>query len=470
MEFIGRTTELASLRDWDKSRSKLTVVYGRRRVGKTRLIEEAFGREKVIRFEGIEGQTARESMMNFQSQMAKQFNSPELLEVPVHQWSAMLSILSRKIGADPAILVFDEFQWIAGKHGNLVGYLKYAWDNTFSKNNRVHCILCGSVSSFMVKKVIRSKALYGRIDHELIVQPLMLTEIIGKIGAQRSINELVEMYMVVGGIPQYFQLFDWKISVWLNIQKLCFTSNGFLVNEFERIFASHFGATGHYRTIIKALVRLKSATREQLQMQCHLQTGGRISEYLENLELAGFVQKYANIDKPEGVRNVRYRLSDFYLLFYFTFIAPNIGKIRDASQKNDLQGYMPDKRKYPWLGHAFERVCQHHHHRIAECLGFSAVAYHAGSWTSNKNDGNSAQIDLLYVRADRVITICEIKYTQEKIDSEVISDMDRKIAAFPNKKRYTIEKTLITSAGATDSLVNSGYFTRILRAEDIFRA
>jgi len=288
--------------------------------------------------------------------MAKEFDMPELLDMPFREWEPLLSILSRKIGLNPCIIVFDEFQWISGERSNLIGHLKYAWDNLFLKNNCVHLILCGSVSSFMVKKVIRSKALYGRIDSELALHPLKLPEIIKGIKSGRSINELIEMYMVTGGIPQYIKLFDWSKSAWLNIRQLCFSPNGFLVNEFERIFASHFGSNSHYRIIIKAL-SVKNATREQLQKQCGLATGGRISEYLENLELAGFIEKYTSINKPEGIRYARYRLADFYLLFYFRFIAPHNALIRSSPSDAPITRFIPDRQKYPWMGLAFEHIC-----------------------------------------------------------------------------------------------------------------
>jgi uncharacterized protein len=467
MNFIGRKEELALLRTWNKKQSRLTVLYGRRRVGKTRLIDESFRGEKVIRFEGIEGQTSRESMLLFRSRMAKEFDMPELLEMSVSGWDSLLSILSRKLGPDPCIVVIDEFQWMAGERGNLVGYLKYAWDNLFLKNNRVHLILCGSVSSFMVKRVIRSKALYGRIDSEITVHPLGLPEIIAEMKIGRSINELIEMYMVTGGIPQYIQLFDWDKSAWLNIRNLCFSPNGFLVNEFERIFASHFGSNAHYRTIIKALAR-GSVTREGLKNRCGLDTGGRVSEYLDNLELAGFIDKFTSVDRPEGVRYARYRLADFYVLFYFRFIAPHRALIRSSSPDAPIARFLPDRLRYPWLGLAFEHICLHHHRRIAECLGFSAVNYSAGTWFS-KNDGSpSAQIDLLFVRADKVITVCEMKYTQKTPGSEIIADIERKISAFPNKKRYSIENVLITSAPPAPALLAAGYFQRIITVEELF--
>ena len=469
MYFIGRKEEIGALRRWDKKQSMLTVIYGRRRIGKTRLIQEAFADASYYKFEGIEGQTSRNAIGSFQRQLARQFDSQELLELPVaRSWDALFLILSRKIGKKPAVVVIDEFQWFAGKGSNLTGYLKYAWDSYFSVNNRMHLIVCGSVSSFMVKKVLRSRALYGRVHHELSLQPLKLQEIVNGLGTTRSIREIVEMYMVTGGIPQYIQLFNWKKSVWLNIQDLCFTADGFLVGEVERIFTSHFGDGRHYKTIIIELARHKNATREQLQTWCGIEGGGRISEYLEDLELSGFIEKFTSLERVGAVRYARYRLADFYLLFYYSFIAPRLKKIADKSQKTSYSTYMPDRLRLPWTGLAFERICINHAGLIAGLLGFSGVEYRAGSWYSGKKGNNAAQIDLLFIRADHVITLCEIKYHREKCGPSVIAEVEQKILAFPNPKKYSIEKVLITLSGASEQLVSEGYFNAILTIEDIF--
>jgi AAA+ ATPase superfamily predicted ATPase len=468
MKFIGRENEMDLLRDWDKKSSKLTVVYGRRRVGKTRLIEEYARKGKFYRFEGIEGQGKKEQQKAFLSQLSFQFNAPELSELSAQNWNGLFVLLSNFIGSGPCVVLFDEFQWMASDRNELVSYLKFAWDNIFTKKNTVHLILCGSLSSFMVKNILRSKALYGRVETEIHLRPLFLPAIIKAIGQKRSIRELVELYMAVGGIPQYLKMIDLSKSVFLNLEKLCFTPNGYLVNELDRILISHFGKNKVYRNIIIYLAKNRWGNREQIQNACRMESGGRISEYLENLELAGFLEKYASVDRPAGIRNARYRIVDPYLLFYFNFIHPHLKKINQPGKRLSLIHFLPDKKYLPWQGFAFERVCYHHHQLIAEILGFGAVQYEVGSWFKKGIESHKIQIDMIYLRADNVITLCEMKFTREKLGKEIIRDIQKKVDSLPNPKQHTVEKVLITAAEPTQPLLNEGHFHKILTLEGIF--
>lgn len=469
MNFIGRRNELDLLESWDKHSSRLSVIYGRRRVGKTRLVEEYAKKKTIFKFEGLEGQGKKVQQKNFLSQLSLQFNAPELRDLSPGSWSGLFLLLSKYIGTTACVVFFDEFQWMAAGRNELVSYLKFAWDNILAVKNNVHLILCGSLSSFMVKNVLKSRALYGRVETEIHLRPLFLPEILSALGKKRSLRELVELYMVIGGIPQYLKMIDFSRSVRLNLQALCFSPNGYLVNELDRILISHFGKNLIYRHILLYLAKNRWADREQIQKACRRESGGRISEYLENLELAGFIEKYASVDRPQGVRNARYRLADPYLLFYFNFIYPHLKKINQAGNPFPLTHFLPEKKYAPWQGLAFERVCHQHHRLIAEKLGFGAVRYNAGSWFQKGRENAGAQIDLIYTRADGVLTLCEIKFTRRKIGKEIIGDVEKKVIALPNPAKLTIETVLITAAEPAKSLVDEGYFNAILTIETLFR-
>lgn len=468
MEFIGRENELELLRDWNKNSSKLTVIYGRRRVGKTRLVEEYTKNETIYKFEGIEGQSKKNQQKAFLSQLSLQCTAPGIGELSPQNWNGLLLLLSNLIGPKPCVVFFDEFQWMAADRKELVSYLKYSWDNIFTPNNKVHLILCGSLSSFMVKNVLKSKALYGRVETEINLKPLFLPVIISAFAKKRSLREFVELYMAIGGIPQYLKMIDFSKSVFLNLQRLCFSANGYLVKELDRILISHFGKNKIYRNILICLARNRWRSREQIQKAGRVGSGGRISEYLENLELAGFLEKYVSVDKPNGIRNARYRIADPYLLFYFNFIYPNYKKINQPGEPFPIAHFLPEKQYLPWQGFAFERICLQHYRLIAEKLGFGAVRYEAGSWFKKGLQNTKAQIDLIYARADGVLTLCEIKFTRNKIGKEVIKDIEKKIETLPNPKQLAVEKVLITAAEPTKPLLNEGYFNGILTIEDIF--
>jgi len=435
MEFWGRQKEIAQLRDWDQDKSRFSVVYGRRRIGKTRLIEEAFSKNRILKIEGLEGQSSKEQKSIFIESLVNFFN----LKIDPHSinknqsWRNLFKWLSELIGDTKTIVFFDELQWLAANKTSLVSDLKYCWDNFFKKENCIHLIVCGSISSFMVKKVIKSKALYGRIHFEINLQPLLLPEIQGVFKPERSHADITLIYMAVGGIPQYLEMIDKTKSSLLNLQQLCFRKNGYLVNEFERLFASHFGTNQHYINIVKYLAQNNWGERSTLEKACSLDSGGRISEYLENLEDAGFIEKYFSIDKVNAVRCSRYRISDQYLRFYFKFIKPNLSLIQRGDDSNSIQTYLPDKKFDAWKGLAFESFCLNHHHLISKHLGFSGVQYHVGSWFGGQNH-EKAQIDMMFIRADRTILICEIIYQTKPIGKSIIPDVEKKLLFIQTRK------------------------------------
>ncbi len=477
MQFLGRVQEKALLRSWanETNGSYLSVIYGRRRIGKTRLVEESFKDATLFKFEGLEGQPTNEQQRQFLARLAELSGKPEYRLIKTSRWTDILIILSNYLSEyasnkKPVVVFFDEFQWMASGRTKLVSNLKYVWDNYFMKNNRVHLILCGSACSFLVKKVIRSKALYGRINLEINVKQLQLPEIKNVFQPKRSLWDVVELYMALGGVPQYLEMVDPSRSVRANLERLCFLRNGYLVNEFERIFASHFGTNQHYRRILMHLARNSFASREKLQVVCNLASGGRVTGYLQDLEMAGLVERYTPVDKPRATRVNRYRIVDPYLLFYFRFIQPSLRKIRESTAEPVFSRFVPDRKHDVWRGLAFELVCFQHSHIVAEKLGFSAVNYECGSWFSQAPGQARHQIDLLFVRADRVITLCEIKFQDKKIGKGIIAEVEKKRQGLANPKRFTVETVLVTASDVTEDLKKEKYFNQIVQLEDLFGA
>lgn len=477
MDFLGRKRELDLLRGGIRGgeggeRARLTVLYGRRRVGKTRLVEEAYRGAALLKFEGLEGQRTAEQQRIFLRRLSELSGRPEYRLLKTSSWTDILVALAGYVSESfhhrPVGIFFDEFPWMAAGRSHLVSSLKYVWDNYFSRQKRIHLILCGSVGSFLLKKVVRSQALYGRVGHEIHLKPLALPELKDVFRPRRSLREVVELYMAVGGIPQYLEMIDPSRSVRANLEELCFSRDGLLTTEFERIFASHFGSAGHFRSILGHLSKKGSATREELARGCGLSSGGRISEYLEDLELAGFVERYAPADRPGAERLVRFRIADPYLLFYFKFIRPALPQIQRSAGRPDLARYVSPLRYAAWQGLAFEHISCQHAPLIAEKLGFGAVRYTCGPWFSRGSIHPGSQIDLLFVRADRVLTVCEMKFQEEKVGKGVIPEVESKVRSFPNPRRWTVEKVLITASGATEDLARERYFSRILELEDLF--
>jgi len=474
MKFLGRKEEMSILLEWAQAGQgpRMAAIYGRRRVGKTRLVEETVGRERLMKFEGIEGEGTAAQQKHFLSQLAEISGRSEYGLVRSADWKEILGFLADHLNElddrKPIFVFFDEFQWMAAERKELVSHLKYVWDNKIKKKSRIRLILCGSVCSFMVKKVLQSKALYGRIDLEMELMPLELPEIKDVFLPKRSLMEVLELYMAVGGIPKYLELVDPATSVRGNLNHLCFSRDGYLVKEFDRIFSSHFGSNPYYRQILQVLSKGSLFSRDQLQKACKVESGGRLSEYLENLSLAGFVDRRTPVDNPESSRIYRHHIVDPYLLFYFRFIEPHRKRISRSRGRASLSTYVTDRQYDVWRGLAFEKLCLQHSHIIAQKLGFSAVKYDVGPWFQRSQDGRGAQVDLLFLRADRVATVCEIKCQRKPIGKGVIAQVEKKKEIFSNKNGYTLEQVLVTTSPPSETLQKERYFSRILTIEDLF--
>lgn len=465
--FVGRKAQLETLRSaiGHPSHACITAIYGRRRIGKTRLVFEAYPDIQILHFEGLEGVGSADQKKHFIKTLWRHSGLSAHRLVSAVDWEDLLILLAEYVAGKRCVIFFDEFQWMAAGRNELVSKLKYVWDNWFKVADSVHLILCGSISSFLVHKVIRSKALYGRIDHIIELGPLAFGEARAGFFSKRSLREALEYYLVMGGVPKYLELYDPSRSVRLNLAEKAFRPNAYFLHEFERLFTSHFGEVAHYRHLVAYLARRGFASREALAAHVGLKPGGRLSTLLENLCLAGFVERYTSVHSPGSTRLMRYRLTDPYLWFYFRFIRPVSPRIQQSRDGLPLHLGLPDKRYDVFLGHAFERFCIQHASVIAHRLGFGAIAYDFGAWFVRSDLASDAQIDLLFKRADHVITLCEVKH-RKRVGREVISEVEKKVEALRAKSDDSIEKVLISAFPPARELYDEGYFSRILTAED----
>jgi AAA+ ATPase superfamily predicted ATPase len=464
MTFYGRKDEIKILtqENW-RDHGELVVVYGRRRIGKTTLIEHAYQNEIIWKFEGLEKASDKQQLLNFISQLELQTGYKPKSNHPISNWHDAFHALARQIKNKKVIVFFDEFQWLANMKSYLVSLFKYFWDNHYSRNKNVRFVICGSISSFIVKKVLYSKALYGRIDKEIKLNPLQPSES-ALFLRNRSPSEILKTLMTVGGVPKYLLELDPKQSYLQNINERFFRQNGFFFQEFQRIFISHFSSTPYYKKIISELSCQKKNI-DELAKACKTKKGGSFSEILNDLVLAGFIAKEVPIDKPPQSKIVRFKLLDEYLNFYSQFVTPNIESI--------LQGQfsfqtLSNAKLQQWQGYAFERFCRKHAHLIAKALGFSGIDYHSGSWFRS-NIKEKTQIDLLFNRGDKMLTLCEIKYTS-RLNCKSLLDQSKRSKALlqTHYPSHGIQTALILGHKISLPPNLTPVFDHILFAEDIF--
>ncbi len=470
--FVGREFEQKMLQTiGDEQTPAIIILYGRRRVGKTELLEQTFGERNILKFEGIEGESSSYQMQNVMQQLAEYAQQPLLRDIRIENWVDVFRKIYEYTKVGRWTLYFEELQWLACYETKMISELKYAWDNMFRKNPELLIVLCGSAPSFMIKKVVHSKALYNRSQHELYLRELNLLETKAILG-NRSEQEVMDAYLTVGGIPEYLLRLNQNSSVLLSLCDQSFLPESFFSKEFDRIFISSMANHKHYRGVIEYLSKHRFSTREKILKHLKVSTGGRATELFEDLELCNFISRYTPYNLKEDSPLARYRISDAYLHFYYKFIKPNSTKISDGVyRKNSLQALKLDNY-YKWLGHAFERFCVRYHHIIANMLGFGRVNYTAGPYFSRTTDDidEDFQIDLVFDRDDKVITVCEIRYLQSTVGTSVINEFEKKLENFPNPKNKTIHRVLISKLGANQQLINRAYFDDFITQKMFFES
>ena len=465
MRFIGREKELQSLKGLNQKDNAIAVIYGRRRIGKSSLIREFLKPSSALFFEGLEGLPKRQQLKNFILQLNHQ--TERSFSVP-DSWSEAFLLLHECLRIKPAWVVMDEFQWTANYRGQIVSELKMVWDQYLSQIPGVSLILCGSIASFMTTKVVKSKSMYGRTDLVIHLREFALGET-QRMLSSFGVQELLDSQMILGGIPKYLELVRDFPSLYTALDALAFSDTGYFVDEYERIFVSHFARNEDYLRIIQALAQHPYGMfRADLMRDAGLVAGGGLSNHLMNLESAGFIRSVHPIDKSANSRIIKYYISDAYLRFYFSFIRPNLDQIRSGPSLN-FNNMVQTPAFMSWRGKAFENVCRQHAVKLADLLGFSAVNYRVGPYfRAARGQAPGVQVDLIFDRDDHVLTLCEMKSSRAPIAMSVLAEIERKReilqAQYP---RHTIQSVLIYDGVLNAELQKSPYLFKTINAQEL---
>lgn len=471
--FIGRNHELQQLNDkYNTGKSELVAVYGRLRIGKSSLVEHfALDKDYFFKFEGIEGENTKGQITAFIKVLSKYVDDSFIDKINFDSWHTVLDYLTEKLTDNKKqkkkrkkklVLFFDEIQWMAVHRSTLVSTIKFFWDNYWKQMN-VMVILCGSIASFMVNRIIHSKALYGRITLEILLKGLLPNEAARFFKNKRSKEEILKFLMVLGGVPRYLEEIDLNRSFNQNINSLCFTRNGLMVDEIDKIFYSQFNKAESYLKVVSA-IKENLLTFKEISQRTGIPSGGSMKKVLELLTNAELLEFYISIDRGWNSKFKKYRIGDEFLSFYFKYIAPNTRLIKSGNQIRLFEKVSADGLQV-WFGFAFERFCLKHAGYLAGLMGFGEEMLLASPYFKRGEPG--FQIDLVYKRVDKVIVACEIKFQNQEISTRIIPEMENKCAALDIPRGYTLEKALISLYGPDRALRDSGYFNYSISAEEI---
>ena len=454
---IGREQEKKDLLDALASDySEFIAVYGRRRVGKTFLIRETFNYKFTFQHTGMANTTSKNQLINFRDSLIEQGAT----KVPkLNSWLEAFSELKRFLNSsmDERKLVFiDELPWLDTPKSDFLSALEHFWNGWATSRKDIVLIVCGSATSWIVEKIINNHGgLHNRLTKRIKLNPFTLKECESFVESKHiSITryQIVEAYMVLGGIPYYWNFMKKGLSVAQNIDRLFFQESGELLGEFDMLYASLFRFPEGYVKIVTALGGKKvGMSRKEIIDATQIADSGTLTRMLKELEWCGFIRKYNNIGKTS--REAIFQLIDNYTLFYFQFI-----------QKNHLmdEHFWTTSQNSPiyhaWSGLAFERVCLQHVPAIKKALGISGVLTNVYSWKQKADEANGtpgAQIDLLIDRNDQVINHCEMKFS--KAEYTITKDYDislrQKLEAFRigTNCRKAILLTMVTTYGLADN-------------------
>ncbi len=463
MKLIGRNPEISILTDLRKStRPELIAVYGRRRVGKTFLVRNVCRNQICFEFSGMHNSSLKQQLHNFfltLSAKKKGFSEPQSWLDAFHILGQYLDSL---ISDGKKVVFIDEFPWLDSRKSNFLPAFENFWNNYASKRDDLAVIICGSAASYMIKHVIKSKGgLHNRLTGKIQLKPFCLNEteqLLKSNGVRLTRYDMLQLYMVMGGIPNYLEKVLPGESVAQAVDRLCFAKNGFLRDEFKNIFASLFDQYENHETVIRKLSSVrKGLTRTEILAGTNLNSGGTLTKTLAELEESGFIERYLPFGQKS--KDSLYRLTDEYSMFYLKYIE------HTRPSESGVWNKLFSQPSYKiWSGFSFETICIKHIDQIKEGLKIAGIQSSQGSW-KGMNMEYAAQIDLLIDRADNVINLCEIKFHQSEftIDKAYADEIKRKTETFKDgtKTRKSLFVTFITTYG----LIANEYSRQLVQNE-----
>lgn len=476
---VGRRKEVEELEDlYLSGKAEFVAVYGRRRVGKTYLVDQVFEGRITFRHTGlspIEGKEAGDGLLkaqlrSFYESMVRQGFAIDHCPVDWQEAFFMLSMALQDIDDGSRQLVFlDELPWMDTPRSFFMTALEGFWNGWACHRPGFMLIVCGSANSWILDKLVNNHGgLYGRLTYQIRLSPFSLGECEEYFKSNNyymSRYDMVQSYMIVGGIPYYMGYMKRQNSLAQNVDEMFFSNDARLRDEFSRLFASIFDSPERAKDVVVFLSRRSAGyTRSEISEHLGISNGSTLSSVLNALIASDFVIAYV----PFGLskRQVHYKLIDPFCLFYLKFVDGHDSLADDFWLQN-----LSSQALVSWRGLAFENVCFNHVPQIKKALGISGVRTSQSAWSKRDGDTEGTQIDLLISRMDNVVNMCEIKFYNDLFTVDGCyyrTLMHRQNLLAPHLKRGAgIHNTLITTYGLVKNAY-SGIFSNVVTMDDLF--
>lgn len=467
---IGRRAEQSDLDEWCRSsKAELICVYGRRRVGKTYLVEQTFRDELAFSATGSEDKRLRPQLRVFHGALRRYGSTAR--SAPTDWFEAfdrLRELLESagvvRSGGRRRVVFLDEFPWFATKRSDFLTAFSDFWNAWASKQADIVVIICGSATSWIIKNLFENTgSMYNRITRRLYVAPFTLREteqMTDALGLGWSRDTVLRTYLVFGGLPYYLDMLDRRKSLAQNIDDLVLATHAPLHDEVPHLMEATLSDSPLHRSVLKELSHAKRGVYRSVLAE-RLGGGGQLARTLDDLEKCGYIRKYK--DPYHKSKGLIYQLVDPFLLFCFKFV-----------EGEPLDGGWPQfegsPAYYAWRGNAFELACVGHIPQIKRALGIAAVQTKCFSWSSSSSTPG-AQVDLVIERGDGVTDLCEMKYTDAPfvVDAACERQLLRKREVFREETGTgnAIHLALVSASGLERG-GHSDCVTAAVTADDLF--
>lgn len=474
MDLIGRRAERQKLEYCEGTdKSELVCVYGRRRVGKTYLVEQTFGPYFSFHVVGSKNASLRAQLREFGLELTDRGDpNPN----PPADWREAFNRLYKVISKTDAprsphgkaVVFIDEFPWFVRQRSDFLSAFATFWNRRSTLGTKMLVVVCGSATSWIIDHLLSDDDdLAARVTESVFLEPFTLAESEAYFrdrGFDWDRQTILETQMIFGGLPFFFSLMHPNQSLWQNIDRLCLGPRSQLRGETMMLLESTMRASKIYVELFSLLAKHKYGVPKREACETLGYSKSQFADAVAEVVKCGYVHEYRNLAKPHHPKYIQ--LKDPFILFHYHFIDPCCGiPVRRWSDFVANQG-----RYCQWRGSAFEIVCLYHVRQVKIALGIEGVASKEYPWSSGQHEGG-AQIDLVIERADRIIDLCEMKFTDTPLALNAQTEQElinkREVFREETGTRLALQTVLVSVNGTVGN--RDGAIADKLDVDDLFR-
>ncbi|MCD7822473.1 MAG: ATP-binding protein [Oscillospiraceae bacterium] len=447
MTFIGRERELASLNElYRENKFQMFVLYGRRRVGKTTLLNE-FCKDKPSIFYSAEQSNRKLNLEKFSDTVFSYYGETTL--EPFSSWENAITYIDNRQGDNRLVLVLDEFPYLCRKDMSLLSELQHLIDHKL-QYGKLFLVLCGSYMGFMEKEVLGSKSpLFGRRTGQLHMKTFDYKTSLEYMNGF-SDEEKLMLYGAFGGTPLYLSHIDNSKSFEENIKHEFLKTTAYLYEEPLLLLRQEVVEPGVYSSIIEAIA--SGATKSNEIATKIGEEPAKCLRYISILCDLGILYKETPFGEKDNSRKTIYGISDLMFRFWYRYVFPNRTLIETgASEAVYKRRFVPSYNEY--MGIVFERICMEYLLR-KNSLGELPIMFTSiGRWWGHSSEKTHTQVEIDLIARDGIDYIfCECKWRNEIMTLAVLNKLKESATVF-SKDVKTGYYMLFSKSGFSDSLI-----------------